>query len=241
MAGGWGAGALHPPPREQRRTPSTAVTPPSSSPTPPNHHRGSIITHPRHQLLRPAAPISNTTAAQGAIPRTLDANHPTHNGPKQGRPPPREQRSAPSAQLARQQHSQAEATTAQGTIPCTLNPNHPAHNDPKHMQPQPKEHHSAPSTPITPPTATASTGNRHRGSNAAHPRQQLARQQLPSTKATTGQGATPRTLDADCPPAAAPAPPNRHRGSSTVHPREQLRSPGRKSSRQFGAKSGDAT
>ena len=156
MAGRWGAGALHPPPREQRRTPSTAVTPPSSSPTPPNHHRGSIITHPQRQLPPATTPKAGATAAQGATPRTLDADCPHLAAPNTTQPPPRERHSAP------------------------LDADCPTDSHPNTTQPPLRVHHSAPSDSITPPAAPTDRGNRHPGRNPMHPRRRLPRLQFPN-------------------------------------------------------------
>ena len=162
-----------PPSRERHRAPSGAISPLTAAPTPPNRHRGRTSVHPRCQLPSPAAPTSNTTDAQGAIPCTLDANYLSHDAPggsnrhpgrtgvhprrrlsplsrpNAAQPPPREYQRAPSDAIS---------------LPAAVLNKGNCHRG--------AQSH-APSVAVSPPAAPTGRVNRTRGSNPVHPREQL--------------------------------------------------------------------
>ncbi|OZG50507.1 hypothetical protein CLV65_1156 [Pseudoscardovia suis] len=216
-----------PPPREHQRAPSTPNHPshdrnPQWQPSPICHRRRSIA-HPRTQLARQQHPQTEVTTTQSAIPCTLGANHPTYSDPKQGQPPPKEQRRAPSDAVSlptaptgrgnrhrgnNSVHSRRQlpgpaaptgnTTAAQGAPACTLGADCFACNSP--TQP-----------------------NRRLGRNAAHPRRKTTPPKT-ATRRATATHLPPKAhhrapSDAVSLPTAPTGRGNRSRGSTPVHPR----------------------
>ena len=184
------------------------------------HRRGSSAAHPRQQLPRQAAAPTPPNLRRG---RT--SAHPRRQSP-------------------RPQQPQAQAIATKGAPQRTLDTNYSAQQLQPATQPPPRVQSHAPSMPITPPTTAPNRANHRRGSSIAHPRRQLPPITTPKAGATSTEGATSRTLDANHPARNSPnttqPPPrehhsapstaitplkavpnkgNRHRGSTAAHPR----------------------
>ncbi|OZG50505.1 hypothetical protein CLV65_1158 [Pseudoscardovia suis] len=140
-----------PPPKAQPRAPSTQIAPLTAAPTLPNRHRGSVTVHPRRRLPPITTPQAGATATEGAIPRTLNPNHPAHSDPKHRQPPPKAHQRAPSKAV-----SPPAAAPDKGNRHPRRNPAHPrrrlpAGSCPSTTQPPPREQHSAPSKAVAQP------------------------------------------------------------------------------------------
>ncbi len=195
-------------------------------------------------VLHPPPREQRRTPSTAVTPPSSSATPPKHHRGSNAAHPRR--------QLPHPAAAQHRPNTTEGATQRTLDANYPTQHPQPATQPPPRVQSHAPSTPITPPAATPSTGNQHRGSSIAHPRMQLANLQPPQTEATATQGAPARTLNAVSPtdshprqrqprpkeqhrapstPVTKPSTPNqqhnRRRGCNPMHPRPQSPRPQR--------------